>query len=153
MAAAASAWNLPLTKDLLMIRLSLTAVAALTLAATLSAPALAATKHAAPAKAAAPAAALSADQLATAERVLTGKIECELNQSVDVATTDKPGHFKLSFKGKSYDLVPEATTSGAVRLEDKKAGVVWIQIANKSMLMNAKAGQRMVDGCVHDKQR
>lgn len=135
-----------------MTRPSLTAIAALTLAAALAGPALAATKQAAPAKAAAPAA-LSADQLATAERVLTGKIDCELNQSVDIAATDKPGHFKLSFKGKSYDLVPEATASGAVRLEDKKAGVVWIQIANKSMLMNAKAGQRMVDGCVHEKQR
>ncbi|HMW24654.1 MAG TPA: hypothetical protein PKC59_14580 [Burkholderiaceae bacterium] len=135
-----------------MTRPSLTAIAALTLAAALAGPALAATKQAAPAKAAAPAA-LSADQLATAERVLTGKIDCELNQSVDIAATDKPGHFKLSFKGKSYDLVPEATASGAVRLEDKKAGVVWIQIANKSMLMNAKIGQRMVDGCVHEKQR
>jgi hypothetical protein len=135
-----------------MTRPSLPAFAALALVAALSTPALAATKPAAPAKAAAPAA-LSADQLATAERVLTGKIECELNQSVDIATTDKPGHFKLSFKGKSYDLVPEATASGAVRLEDKKAGAVWIQIANKSMLMNAKAGQRMVDGCVHEKQR
>lgn len=133
-----------------MIRSFLPAVAALTLAATLSAPALANTKAPAKAPAAAP---MSADQLATAERVLTGKIDCELGQSVDIASTDKPGHFKLSFKGKSYDLVPEATASGAVRLEDKKAGVVWIQIANKSMLMNAKIGQRMVDGCIHEKQR
>ena len=50
-------------------------------------------------------------------------------------------------------MVPESTPTGAVRLEDKKAGVVWLQIANKSMLMNAKVGQRMVDACQHAEQR
>ena len=135
-----------------MIRPSLSALIASTLAAALlSGPALAAK----PKQAAAPAKLpdLSAEQIATAERVHTGKIACEFNQSVDIQPGDKPGYMKLSFKGKTYTLVPEATTSGAVRLEDKKAGMVWIQIANKSMLMNAKAGQRMVDGCVHDKQK
>jgi hypothetical protein len=50
-------------------------------------------------------------------------------------------------------LAPEPTTTGAVRLEDKKNGLVWIQIANKSMLMNAKIGQRLVDNCVHPSQQ
>jgi hypothetical protein len=133
-----------------MTRLSLSALIASTLAAAVfSGPALAAKP-----KAAAPAgASLSAEQIATGERVLTGNIACELGQSVDIKAGDKPGYFKLAFKGKTYTLVPEATTSGAVRLEDKKAGVVWLQIANKSMLMNARAGQRMVDGCVHDRQK
>jgi hypothetical protein len=31
-----------------------------------------------------------------------------------------------------------ATSTGTVRLEDKQAGAVWLQIANKSMLMNQK---------------
>jgi hypothetical protein len=30
---------------------------------------------------------------------------------------------------------------------------VWLQIPSKSMLMNAKVGQRMVDGCMHPEQR
>lgn len=131
-----------------MKRLPLSALfaAALT-AATLAGPALANKPKAAPLPD------LSAEQIATAERVLTGPIACELSQSVTVKTGDKPGYIKLTFKGRTYTLAPEATTSGAVRLEDKKAGVVWLQIANKSMLMNSKAGQRMVDGCVHDKQK
>jgi len=49
--------------------------------------------------------------------------------------------------------VPEETTTGALRLEDKKAGIVWLQIPSKSMLMNARIGQRMVDGCMHAEQR
>ncbi len=98
--------------------------------------------------------ALNATQLEIAKRVHTGKAACEFDQSVSVTpVSNHPGHFTLGFKNVSYTMVPEATTTGAVRLEDKKAGVVWIQIANKSMLMNAKAGQRMVDACQHAEQR
>jgi hypothetical protein len=123
------------------------ALSALALALPLSASA------AKPAKAA-PLPDLSQEQLDNAGRVLVGKIECEFNQSVDVSeSAAKKGYFVVAFKGKKYTLAPEATTTGAVRLEDKKAGVVWLQIGNKSMLMNAKAGQRMVDNCVHPSQK
>lgn len=111
---------------------------------------------AATAKAAAPEAAqsVSPEQLAAAERVLTGDAQCEFNQHVSVQRIDgKPGHFKVGFKNASYTMVPEPTTTGAVRLEDKRAGVVWVQIPAKSMLLNAKIGQRMVDACQQKEQR
>ena len=57
----------------------------------------------------------------------------------------QPGHFRLSYKKASYTMIPEETSSGAVRLEDKKAGVVWLQIPAKSMLMDARAGQRRIE--------
>jgi hypothetical protein len=124
------------------------ALSALALALPLSASA------AKPAKAAPPLPDLSQEQLDNAGRVLVGKIDCEFNQSVDISESPaKKGYFVAAFKGKKYTLTPEATTTGAVRLEDKKAGVVWLQIGNKSMLMNAKAGQRMVDNCVHPSQK
>jgi len=98
--------------------------------------------------------ALNATQLDIAKRVHTGKAACEFDQSVSVTpVTNHPGHFTLGFKNVNYTMVPEATTTGAVRLEDKKAGVVWLQIANKSMLMNTKIGQRLVDACQHAEQR
>ncbi len=107
-----------------------------------------------PAAAKPAAAALSAEQLSTADRVLVGQSRCEFDQSVNVAPVpDRKGHFHVEFKGKTFDMVPEATTTGAVRLEDKKNGMMWLQIANKSMLMNSKIGQRMVDNCVHPSQR
>ena len=97
---------------------------------------------------------LNGTQLEIAKRVHTGNAACEFDQSVSVTpVTNHPGHFTLGFKNVNYTMVPEATTTGAVRLEDKKAGVVWLQIANKSMLMDTKVGQRLVDGCVHEKQR
>ena len=99
-------------------------------------------------------AALSAEQLSTADRVLLGQSRCEFNQSVNVAAVPgQKGWFNVEFKGKSYLMAPEHTTTGAVRLEDKKAGMMWLQIANKSMLMNSKIGQRMVDNCVHPGQK
>jgi hypothetical protein len=102
----------------------------------------------------APLADLSAEQLVNAERVLTGPQECEFNQTIAVeSASEKAGYFSISYKGKKYLLAPEPTTTGAVRLEDKKAGVVWLQIANKSMLMNSKIGQRMVDECIHPTQK
>lgn len=111
-------------------------------------------KVAKPAPAPAPLADLSAEQLASAERVLTGTQQCEFNQTVALeGAPQKTGYFHLRFKGKQYLLMPEATTTGAVRLEDRKAGVVWLQIANKSMLMNARVGQRMVDECIHPAQQ
>lgn len=97
---------------------------------------------------------VSATQLEIASRVLTGDARCEFNQQVGVHPIDgKPGHFKVSFKNVSYTMVPQETTTGAVRLEDKKAGVVWIQIPSKSMMLNSKIGQRMVDGCATTQQR
>lgn len=93
-------------------------------------------------------------QLQIADRVLTGDAACEFDQTVSVLPIDgQPGHFRVTFKKVAYTVVPEETSSGAIRLEDKKAGIVWLQIPSKSMLMNAKIGQRMVDGCLHAEQR
>ena len=112
------------------------------------------TAKAAPAAAAAASVAPTQGQLDAAARVYTGAASCEFDQTVHLAAIDgKPGHFKLSHKKASYTVVPEETTTGAVRLEDRKAGIVWLQIPAKSMLMNAKLGQRMVDGCLHAEQR
>jgi hypothetical protein len=140
-----------------------TAIAAVVLSLSASG-AFAATKAAKPAakhqpaatktEAADTSAAVSQTQLDIAQRVLTGDAQCELNQHVSLHPIDgKPGYFKLGFKNASYTMTPVETTTAAVRLEDKKAGVVWVQIPAKSMLLNSKAGQRMVDGCTQTSQR
>ena len=98
-------------------------------------------------------AALSPEELAIAERVHVGRIACELGAFVNItADTANPGRFDVEGKGFKYRMIPVATTTGAVRLEDTKAGAVWLQIANKSMLMNQKLGQRMADECMSPEQ-
>jgi hypothetical protein len=98
--------------------------------------------------------AISEAQIELASRVLTGTADCEFKQQVTVQpVTGQPGYFNVGFKGQRFTMVPEETKTGAVRLEDKRAGVVWLQIPTKSMLMNSRLGQRMVDACQQDEQR
>ena len=98
-------------------------------------------------------AALTPEELAVAERVYTGHIACELGAFVDVqADAKNPGYFDVSGKGFKFHMAPVESRTGAIRLEDAKSGAVWIQIANKSMLMNQKLGQRMADECMGSEQ-
>lgn len=97
---------------------------------------------------------LNPNQLDISARVLTGRADCEFNQKVDVeAMPERPGHFRVAFAKQQFTMVPEETTTGAIRLVDRKAGVLWLQIPVKSMLINTKAGHRMVDACMHSEQR
>ena len=91
---------------------------------------------------------LSEADLAVARSVYTGKIQCELGADVTVTPDEKkPGFFTVSTKGARYRMHPVESRTGAVRLEDARAGAVWLQIANKSMLMNQKLGIRVADEC------
>ncbi len=97
---------------------------------------------------------LNPAQLSIADRVLVGVADCEFKEKVDVEKI--PGHsgnFKVTYDKKTYVMVPEETTTGAIRLVDLSGAVVWIQIPMKSMLMNQKEHHRLVDGCQEDEQR
>ena len=96
---------------------------------------------------------LTAGQLEAAARVFVGTASCDANQQVTVAAVSGlPGHFVLTHQKTVARLVTQETTSGAVRLEDAKLGLLWIQIPAKSMLMNTKLGRRVVDGCITPEQ-
>jgi hypothetical protein len=93
-------------------------------------------------------AALTPAELAIAQRVYLGTLPCELGASVNLTADAKsPGYFDVQIKKQKYRMFPVATTTGAIRLEDQTAGAVWLQLANKSMLMNQKLGQRLADEC------
>jgi Ni/Co efflux regulator RcnB len=92
---------------------------------------------------------LNEADLAVAQRVYTGKIQCELGADVTITADDKKaGFFTVSTKGARYRMHPVESRTGAIRLEDPKAGAMWLQIANKSMLMNQKQGLRLADECM-----
>ena len=93
-------------------------------------------------------AALTPAELAIAERVQVGKIPCELGASVTLTADAKnPGYFDMHGKNFDFRMFPVPTSTGAIRLEDQKAGAVWLQLANKSMLMSQKLGIRLADEC------
>ena len=88
-----------------------------------------------------------------AGEVHTGRMVCELGNSVTVtADPQQPTRFVVQMKKNTYLMTPVATTTGAVRLEDAQAGAMWLQLPHKSMLMNSKLGQRMADECQSDHQ-
>lgn len=96
---------------------------------------------------------LGSEQLALAERVHVGTMPCELGSSVSVAAdTQAPGYFNLHVKGQRYRMYPTQTSTGAIRLEDPRAGAIWLQLGNKSMLMDQKQGRRLADECVSPAQ-
>jgi hypothetical protein len=96
---------------------------------------------------------LASEHMAIADRVHQGLMPCELGASVRIeADAAKPGYFHLQGKGFRYHMRPVTTTTGAIRLEDDKAGAVWLQLANKSMLMDQNKGRRVADECAHPTQ-
>ncbi|MES2980467.1 MAG: hypothetical protein V4731_18770 [Pseudomonadota bacterium] len=97
--------------------------------------------------------ALGPEELAIAERIHVGTLPCELGASVTLASDPKsPGYFDVQGKNFKFRMFPVTTATGAIRLEDRRSGAVWLQLANKSMLMNQKAGQRMADECMSPAQ-
>jgi hypothetical protein len=98
-------------------------------------------------------AALDPVELAIAQQVHTGLLHCELGVTVTLTPDPQsPGYFNVQGKNFRYRMFPVTTSTGAIRLEDRKAGAVWLQLSNKSMLMNQKAGQRMADECMSPAQ-
>jgi hypothetical protein len=101
-------------------------------------------------------AALTPEELAIAERVLVGKVPCELGNFVTLSADPKmPGYFDVSVnsvKNQKFHMFPVVSATGAIRLEDRRNGAVWLQLGNKSMLMSQKLGLRLADACVTPEQ-
>lgn len=98
-------------------------------------------------------AALTPAELAIAARVHQGKLPCELGAFVTLAADPAaPGYFDVQTKQQKYRMFPVETSTGVIRLEDHKAGAVWLQLANKSMLMNHRLGKRLADACMNPDQ-
>lgn len=93
------------------------------------------------------------DQLDASQRALKGEYACEFDQKIDVEMSPKsPGYLVVKFKNSLFTMKPVLSSTGALRLEDVTGRTLLLQIANKSMLMDTKIGQRMVDNCVHPEQ-
>lgn len=148
------------------LAISLFAVALFVAGASVSEPAVAQTKPAkppakptrpAPAKKAQSVPALPAatpEQVEAAALVFYGPYDCELGQRIDITPNAKSaGYVDVKFLKSTWLMKPVLSSTGAVRLEDVKGQTLVVQIANKSMLMDVKAGRRLVDECISARQR
>ena len=88
------------------------------------------------------------NKLAVAQQVHTGRIACELGNTVTVTPdASRSGGFVVHMASHVFHMSPVTSSTGAVRLEDLKNGAMWLQLGNKSMLMSTKLGQRLADEC------
>ena len=95
---------------------------------------------------------LTENQLAIAKTVYTGEIQCELGQKVTIKPMKREGFFFVSRGVNKFVMHPEESRTGAIRLEDSARGALWLQLANKSMLMSQKEGKRLADECQSTEQ-
>jgi len=96
---------------------------------------------------------LSESDLALARRVHVGRTQCELGADVTVQLDEKkPGYFLVWTKNLRFRMHPVESRTGAIRLEDPRQGAMWLQLGNKSMLMNQKQGLRIADECQNAEQ-
>ena len=100
-----------------------------------------------------PSVTLTPEDLELAKRVYIGTIPCELGASVTITPNEKrPGFFLVQTGKTRFRMHPVGSRTGAIRLEDGRAGAMWLQLGNKSMLMSQKLGQRLADECMSPAQ-
>src|SRR5436190_24031962 len=94
------------------------------------------------------------EQVKAAELVYYGPYECEFQQTVNITQSPKySGYVDVKHGAKAWLMKPVLSSTGAIRLEDVRGETLMVQIASKSMLLNVKSAQRIVDDCVSPKQR
>lgn len=92
-------------------------------------------------------------QLAAAERAFLGDYACEFKETVHLDKNPKvAGYIDVAWQKHVMTMKPVLSSTGALRLEDVAGRTLMIQIANKSMLLDTKIGQRLLDDCVHPEQ-
>ncbi len=96
----------------------------------------------------------SQEQRDAAERTYFGTYLCEFKQSIQIDRHPKTeGYVNVAWNKQLFTMKPVLSSTGALRLEDVTGRTLMIQIANKSMLLDTKLGQRLVDECVSPEQR
>lgn len=78
---------------------------------------------------------------------------CELNNKITIYTNDKDsGHIALRWKNRLHRLERVGTTTGALRFENTKFGLVWIGIPSKGILLDSKQNRQLANECKNAEQ-
>ncbi|MEO7055769.1 MAG: hypothetical protein ABI281_11075, partial [Caldimonas sp.] len=94
------------------------------------------------------------EQVKAAELVYYGAYDCEFSQTLNIVQSSKhPAYVDVKAGKKDWLMKPVLSSTGAIRLEDVRGETLMVQISAKSMLLNVKTAQRIVDDCTSPKQR
>jgi hypothetical protein len=73
---------------------------------------------------------------------------CELNNKVTIYTNEKDsGHIALRWKNRLHRLERVGTTTGALRFENTRFGLIWIGIPSKGILLDSKLNRQLANEC------
>jgi len=106
--------------------------------------------QAAPKKAAAkPAATANAGEPESSVKGQTAtSYSCELGNKITIYNSaDDENSIVMRWKNRLHRLTREATTTGAQRFENKIAGLIWIGIPAKGMLLDSKVNRQLANEC------
>ena len=77
-----------------------------------------------------------------------GVYHCELGRSVGVKSLTRDGQtMELKWNRKEYTMAAVEARSGALRYEDTQAGLAWITIVGKSLLLDVRKGAQLANEC------
>jgi hypothetical protein len=78
---------------------------------------------------------------------------CELNNKITIYTNEKDsGHIALRWKNRLHRLERVGTTTGALRFENTKFGLIWIGIPSKGILLDSKLNRQLANECKNAEQ-
>jgi membrane-bound inhibitor of C-type lysozyme len=78
---------------------------------------------------------------------------CELNNKVTIYTNEKDdGHIALRWKNRLHRLTRVGTTTGALRFENTRFGLIWIGIPSKGILLDSKQNRQLANECKNAEQ-
>lgn len=73
---------------------------------------------------------------------------CELgNKITTYSNVSDDKYMAIRWKDKLHRLRRIGTSTGANRFENRKAGLVWINIPSKAMLLDSRKGQQLANEC------
>jgi hypothetical protein len=103
--------------------------------------------HAAPKKAAKPAAEQGVQESSVSGHTATN-YACELGNKITIySNADDSNSIVMRWKNRLHRLTREATSTGAHRFENKIAGLIWIGIPAKGMLLDSKVNRQLANEC------
>jgi hypothetical protein len=78
---------------------------------------------------------------------------CELNNKVTIYKNDTDdAHIALRWKNRLQRLERIGTTTGALRFENPRTGLIWIGIPAKGILLDAKMNRQLANECKNAEQ-
>ncbi len=76
------------------------------------------------------------------------EFNCELGNKITIfSNADDQAHIALRWKKRLHRLTRVGTTTGALRFENHRYGLIWIGIPAKGMLLDSKQNRQLANEC------